>query len=477
MTLDLRNEINELQNSKGISGDLILDTIESALTKAYLKRYGTIENLVIKREEAIISIFSRMEVVEEVEDDLREISIEELKKDYPNAEIGDQFDFPCNPEDFGRIAIHSAKQIIIQKLREIQKNTLLSEYKSKEGQLIIGYIQRIRDDGIYVDIGNFEGFLPKSNQSPHEFYETGDRIKTYVQSVKNNKRGNISVILTRTAPEFVTRLLEVEIPEVYDKTVEIKNIVREPGYRTKVAVFSDRDDVDPVGSCVGQKGSRIQNIIKELEGEKIDVLKWSIDIRKYIENALTPAAVDQVVIIDENNKRAIAIVDDSQLSFAIGKKGLNIKLANRLTNWNIEIKTREQAIEMDILEDHQKLAEELFSSDKSNEIDDLELPAEIKIALVNNSIFKIQQLIDCDDFLELDGFDEEMKNIVETFIDQHYEIVEDDDEVEEVIEEGQIHDDGIMYYDCPECGAQIPETADKCPGCGIEIAFEEEDEE
>ena len=421
--------------------------------------------------------FLQKDVTEKSEDDLYEISLEDAKKIDANAEVGDSMLVPCNPEEFGRIAIHSAKQIILQRLKEIEKNTLFSDFKSKEGELIIGYIQRIRDNSIYVDIGNFEGILPKSNQSPHEVYHTGDRIKTLVQNVKQNKKGNVSVFLTRTSPDFVKKLLEVEIPEIYDKTIQIFKIVREPGYRTKVAVTTSKDEIDPVGACVGQKGSRIQNIIKELEGEKIDILKWNIDSRKFIENALTPAKVTEVIITDDSEKKAVAIVDESQLSFAIGKRGLNIKLANNLTDWDIDIKTQQEAIELGIVTDHVQLAEQLFKDDvEENEIDELDLPAEIKIALENNSIIKIEQLIELepDDIIKIDGFNEEMSEFLRNFIDENFEIVVE--ETEEVTEEGTEHD-GVVVYECPECGSEITEDQTHCPSCGVEITFEEDDED
>ena len=477
MVLDLTDQVKELHHEKGISEELIIKTIETALTKAYEKYYGTIENLVIRNdEEYVLSIFSQKDVVEEAEDDLFEISVADAKKIHSDAEVGDSMLVPCNPEEFGRIAIHSAKQIILQRLKEIEKNAVFSDLKAKQGELIIGYIQRVKNDTIYVDIGNFEGILPKKNQAPHESYQIGERIKTLVCDVKQTKNGNVSAILTRTSPDFVRKLIEVEIPEIYDKTVQIFKIAREAGYRTKIAVFSNKDEIDPVGACVGQKGNRIQNIIKELEGEKIDVLKYSPDPKIFIENAMIPAKIMDIVITDEPNKKAVAIVDESQLSFAIGKRGMNIKLANELADWNIDVKTEEQAMELGLIKDHIKAAEQLFKEeDTENEIKNLELPENIKHALITNAIYSIEQIIDLtlDDIKEIPDFDEDMANYLKRFIDENFEIVVEEGDTEEFTENGEIQD-GVTYYQCPNCGGNITENQTHCPSCGIEIAFEDE---
>lgn len=471
MTLNLTTAIKDLYQEKGINEELIVSTIETALTNAYKKYFGTTENLSIKITDGyVFTVNSVQEVVEEVEDDLYEVSLSDALKLHPAAKIGDSVEMPCDIEEFGMLAIHSAKQIILQKLKEIEKNTQYSEYKTKEGELIIGFVQRIKDDSIYIDLGSYEGILPKANQSPHEVYKTGERIKTMICGVRNNKKAGISVFLTRKSPEFVKKLLEVEIPELYDGTVKIMGIAREAGYRTKVAVHTDKDEIDPVGACVGQKGSRIQNIIKELEGEKIDVIRWSPDIKKYIENALTPAGVNMVVVTNDAEKKAVAVMDETQLSFAIGSRGANINLAKSITGWSIEVLTPSQAIEQGIVEDHIQMAEDLFTNNIETEniqyqIDELNISAEIKSALIENNILTIDELINIQDYSTLNNFTEEMKKELSDFIEENFEIVEDTsgDNGEETLE-----------YECPECGASIPEGADHCPNCGIEITFEDE---
>jgi len=490
MTLDLTNIIKELQQDKGISEDLIITTIETALTKAYEKYYGTIENLVIRKDdELILSIFSKKEVVDEVDDDLFEIDLKSAKVINNEAEIGDEMLVPCNPEEFGRIEIHSAKQIILQRLKEIKKDSIFSDYKAKEGELIIGYIQRIRGDIFYIDLGSYEGILPKKNIPPHEEYHQGDRIKSIIDEVKKTNKGNISVVLSRTSPNFVKKLFEIEIPEIYDKTVIIEKIVREPGYRTKIAVSTHKDEIDPVGSCVGQKGARINNIIKELEDEKIDVIKWTLEPRLMIANALIPAKVDNVIISDESKKKAIAIVDQSQLSYAIGKKGLNIKLANILSGWDIDVKTLAQAKELKLIPDHIQAAEQLFKEDiGKNEIDELELSDVIKEILKKNNINTIEQIVELnfEQIKLLTGMNEEHANELKSFIDENFEIVIEEDEAEatqtevkpkEIEENKADNDENTVYYECPNCGAKITENETSCPSCGVEIAFEEDEGE
>ena len=475
MVLDLSEAITELHTEKGIDEDLIIKTIEEALTKAYLKYYGTTENLVIRSEDNVISVFSEKEVVDsDNPDDLYEIGLEEAQKINAAAEVGDSMLIPCDMQTFGRIAIHQAKQIIYQKLKEIEKNSTLAEFKSKEGELVLGFVQRIKDGNIFVELGSqkMEAILPKKYQSPLENYSVGDRIRCYVEKVEmKEKNHNVSVVLSRTSPELIRRLVECEIPEIADETVKIYKIAREAGYKTKIAVYSNKDDIDPVGACVGQMGSRVKNLIKELEGEKIDVLKWTIDARMFIKNALIPAEILDVIITDEPNKKAVAIVDDNQLSFAIGRKGANIKLANTLTDWDIDVMKKDDAIAQGVLTDTRQAAEDLFRSEE-NEINDLELPTHIKDLLFANKIFTYEQLVELssvEDIMALEGFDEESAEYLHNFIDETFEVQEYEEDEQEEEED---------YYECPECGARITEDQTKCPNCGCEISFEyEEDDE
>jgi N utilization substance protein A len=334
---------------------------------------------------------------------------------------------------------------------------------------------------IYVDLGKVEGILPKRYQSPRELYHVNDRIKALITEVNKTPAG-LQIVLSRTHTDFVKAIFELEVPEVYDKTVEIHKIVREAGYRTKLAVYSNRDDVDPVGACVGLKGVRIQAVIRELEGEKIDILKYDPDPRRFIKNALSPAEVRDVIILDESKHQALAVVSDSQLSLAIGKQGMNVKLANRLVDWNIDVKTDAQFAEMDIASESRRAVSELFGD--SEEISRIgELPgvdAGTAAALLENGIDFIE------DFLELSedqiaGFaaiSADQIAALRALIEEYVEIVEDEETEEEPVQtEEAVPDNEVEEYECPECGAKITVDMTTCPSCGIGLSFEYEEEE
>ncbi|MDR2901221.1 MAG: transcription termination factor NusA, partial [Treponema sp.] len=376
-------------------------------------------------------------------------------------------------------------------------DSLYSEYKDKAGEIIIGYYQRERNGTIYVDLGKVEGILPKKFQSPRENYHINERIKALIVEVNKTPAG-LQVVLSRTHTEFVRAIFELEVPEIYDKTVEIHKIVREPGYRTKLAVYSTREDVDPVGACVGLKGVRIQSVIRELEGEKIDILKYDPDPRRFIKNALSPAEVKDVIILDEAKHQALAVVGDSQLSLAIGKQGLNVRLANRLADWNVDVKTEEQFEEMDISAESRRAVSELFgdSEDYDEEISRIsELPGvdeAVAAALLENEIDFIEDYLALSDerFTALKGVTPEQLEVLQKLIEENVEIVEEeeawseseDDNVEdqseqEVDESSSEEDDENEEYECPECGAIITLDMTSCPNCGIGLSFEYEDEE
>ena len=322
MASGLADAIRSIVQDRGISEDLVKKTIEDFLLAAYKKKYGQCDNAVVRFDEEgdEVALFARKQIVEDVYDEVAEIAIEEALELNEECELGDELLIEINPQEFDRVAVQSAKQKAKQTLRDIQKDTLYSEFQEKVGEMIIGYYQRERNGNIFVDLGRVEGILPKRYQSPREIYRPNDRIKALIYEVNKTPSG-LQIVLSRTHTDFVRRIFELEVPEVYDKTVEIFKIVREPGYRTKLAVYSNRDDVDPVGACVGMKGVRIQAIVRELEGEKIDILKYDNNYRDFIKNALSPAEVDTVVVLDEAKRQALAVVDENQLSLAIGKQG------------------------------------------------------------------------------------------------------------------------------------------------------------
>jgi N utilization substance protein A len=482
--------IRQLIQDRGISEELIFKTIENTLLAAYKRRFGTADNAIVRiNDDKAVSIFARKKIVEHdgVYDPGVEIDIDEALELNPDADIGDEILIEFDPREFDRHAVQSAKQTAHQSIREIQKDSLYSDFKDKVGKIIIGYYQRDRNGTIYVDLGKLEGILPKKYQSPRETYHVNDRIKALITEVNRTASG-LQVVLSRTHTEFVRAIFELEVPEVYDKTVEIHKIVREAGYRTKLAVYSNRDDVDPVGACVGLKGVRIQAVIKELEGEKIDILKYDPDPRRFIKNALSPADVRDVIILDEGKHQALAVVSDSLLSLAIGKQGLNVRLANRLTDWNIDVKTDAQFAEMDIAAESRRAVSELFGDSEAEELSRIsELPGvdpALAQALLDNNIDFIE------DFLALTA-DElaAMENITAEQLDDLRRLIE---EYVEIVEEADGPDDGQQdaepafaeeaaaeteEYECPECGAKITLDMTNCPNCGIGLSFEYEEEE
>lgn len=492
MASDMSEAIRQLVQDRGISEELVLKTIENTLLAAYKRRFGTADNAVVRFDDDFtkVSIFAKKKIVDGVYDPVCEIDLEEARELDPEAEIGDELLIEIDPKEFDRIAVQSAKQTAHQSIREIQKDSLYSEFKDKVGEIIIGYYQRERNGTIYVDLGKVEGILPKKYQSPREVYRVNDRIKALIVEVTKGSTG-LQVVLSRTHTDFVKAIFELEVPEIYDKTVEIHKIVREPGYRTKIAVYSNRDDVDPVGACVGLKGVRIQAIIKELEGEKIDILKYDPDPRRFIKNALSPAEVKDVIILDEAKRQALAIVSDSQFSLAIGKTGQNVRLANRLVDWNIDVKTESQYEEMDISSESRRAVSQLFGEDGSYEeefsrIADLpNVKPEVVNLLLENDIEYIEDFLAMSDeeLAKIEGLSVQDLADLRQIIEENVEIIEEEDNTsyeEEMVQEEApeaISEEIEEEYQCPECGAKITLDMTSCPNCGIGLSFEYEDQE
>ena len=339
--------IQELEKEKGIKKDYLLDSIESALLTAYKRNYNSQENVkvVVDRETGASHLYSVKEVVEHAENPILQISLEEARKIDKEAQIGGTVDVELVPKNFGRIAAQTAKQVIIQKLREAEREIIYSEYSERKGEIVSGIIQKADQNIVVMDLGKVEGVMPAKEQIPTEKYHVNDKIKGYILDVEKGAKGVPQVIISRACPEFVKKLFEFEIPEIYEGVIEIKAVSRDAGSRSKVAVYSPNENIDPVGSCVGQKGVRIQNVINELNGEKIDVIEWNEDPSTYIASALLPAQI-LAVDVKEKEKFAQVIVPDDQLSLTIGKSGQNARLAAKLTNWKIDIKSETQFREM-----------------------------------------------------------------------------------------------------------------------------------
>ena len=345
--------IEELEKERGINKKYLLESLESALVMAYKRNFDSAENVkvVMDKENGDIHVYAVKDVVETVEDQKTQIQLEEAKKINKKLEIGDKVDIEIIPKNFGRIAAGTAKQIMIQKIREAERDILYTEFSARKGEIVTGMIQKTDGNALVLDLGKLEGIMPIKEQIPTEVYHVNDKIKAYILDVQKGTKGSPQVTVSRSHPDFVRKLFEFEIPEIYEGLIEIKNVSRDPGNRSKVAVYSTNKNIDPVGSCVGQNGMRIQNIIHELNGEKIDVIEWDENPSIYIAAALLPAQV-LAVDIKEEGKFAQVIVPDDQLSLAIGKSGQNARLAARLTNWKIDIKSETQLRE--ILEAAQK---------------------------------------------------------------------------------------------------------------------------
>ena len=347
MNQEFIGALKEIVKDKGISEDLLFTTIEDALVAAYKKNYAgptsSAQNVkvTIDRETGEIHVYSQKVVVEEVFDNVTEIGLEEAQEIKPTYDLDDVVDFEVTPKNFGRVAAQLAKGVVTQRIREAERSIIYGEYKEKEYDIITGTVLREDKGNVFVNIGKLETAIGPNEQIPREKYKFNEKIKLYVVEVKNTSKG-AQIIVSRTHPGLVKRLFELEVPEIYEGVVEIKSISREAGSRSKIAVVSHDENVDPRGACVGPKGARVQNIVNELKGEKIDIIKWSKNPEEFIENSLSPAKVLSVTV-DEDKKSAKVIVDDSQLSLAIGKEGQNVRLAAKLTNWKIDIKSKSQA--------------------------------------------------------------------------------------------------------------------------------------
>ena len=342
MNREFIEAIDELEKEKHISKDILFEAIETALVSAYKKNYGTSQNVRvdIDRETGDIAVLMRLEVVGKVTDDMVEISLEEAQAIDPRYEIGDFIEFQVTPGDFGRIAAQTAKQVVVQRIREAERGMIFDDFITRQGEIITGIVQRKSGETLFVDIGRTEGILPANEQVRGEHYEVNQRIKAYIMDVKKTTKGP-QVFLSRSHPGLVKRLFELEVPEIADGTVEIRGIAREAGSRTKIAVYTEYENVDPVGACVGTRGSRVQAIVDELHGEKIDIIPWSDIPEELISNVLSPAKVERV-IISGDEKVATAIVPDYQLSLAIGREGQNVRLAAKVSGWKIDIKSQSQ---------------------------------------------------------------------------------------------------------------------------------------
>ena len=356
--------LEDLEKEKGIKKEYLLESIETALLTAYKRNFDALDNVKVMMDPqtGATHVYSIKEVVDNAKDTALEINLEDARKINKEVNIGENVEVEIVPRNFGRIAAQTAKQVIIQKLREAEREIIYTEFNDRKGEIVSGIIQKADRNIVVMDLGRLEGIMPTKEQVPTETYRVNDKIKGYVLDVERGAKGAPQVIVSRSHPDFVRKLLEFEIPEIYEGVIEIKSVSRDSGYRSKVAVYSPDPNIDPVGSCVGQKGVRIQNVINELHGEKIDVIEWNEDPAIYISSALLPAQI-LAVDIKEEEKFAQVIVPDDQLSLAIGKSGQNARLAAKLTNWKIDIKSETQFREM-LMKAQQENSEEPEEGEK-----------------------------------------------------------------------------------------------------------------
>nr|WP_267916643.1 transcription termination factor NusA [Borreliella garinii] len=474
--------IVSIANDRSMSIESIRKTIKESVLIAYKKYFGSNENAFVKFDDNTgdLVVYAKKKIVEEVKDSLLEILEKDISKE--NIVEGDYAYIEINPKVFDRLSIQVAKQRTKNDLQGIEDNEILSEFKSKLNKVVIGYVQQNRNGDLYVNLGNTDGIIPKKYQSPREVYSLNDKIRVLVYNVKKGKNG-IEVILSRTHPKFIEELLALEIPEIEEGIIKIHKIVRDPGYRIKVAVYSEKEEIDPVGPCIGQKGVRIQSIIKELEGEKIDIIPYSKDIKEFIKDSLTPAKIDHVYILDEDLHKALVVVSDDQLSLAIGKMGQNVRLANRLLDWAIDVKTSSQFAEMKANSEFKQETLEMFDKVMQDVVEDEQFEDISKISdlkLLDSSVISNlskEGLDDINNFLQAD--EEVLFNLGVSY--------EKQEEINKILKEGMIiianeNDESMEKVEedeellCPECGVVINENMTSCPGCKIGLSFEFEEE-
>lgn len=376
--------LNQLESEKGIKKDIVFEALEAALISSYKKNFGmSNQNIVvdINKENGNIKIFKEMTVVDEVEDEDTEISLEDAEEISSKYKVGSIVRIEIDPMKFGRIAAQTAKQVVIQKIKDAEKDIIYDDFIDREGELITGQVQRSSKGYVFIDLGKSEGILPPNEQIKGEDYSHGNRFKMIILEVKKTPKGP-QIILSRSHPNLIKRLFELEVPEIHDGIVEVFNISREAGSRTKIAVFSKSEDVDPLGACVGFKGARVKAILDSIGEEKIDIIIWDRDIDHFIANALSPSNVEKV-FIDDSNKQALVVVPDYQLSLAIGKEGQNVRLAAKLTNWKIDIKSVsqfEEYLEAENMTEDELYAKLGYEDDEDEDVADEEIEFHDEVA-------------------------------------------------------------------------------------------------
>lgn len=421
MSKELLNALDDLETEKGISKELVIDALEAALVSAYKRNYGQAQNVEVEfdQKKGNISVYSVKDVVDTVYDSRLEVSLEESIKINPAYEIGDKIRFEVTPKNFGRIAAQTAKQVIMQRIREAERSIIYNEFIAYENDIMQGIVERQDNRYIYVNLGKIEAVLSKQEQIPNEVYKPHDRIKVYVTKVENTSKGP-QIFVSRSHPDLLKRLFEQEVPEIYDGVVEIVSIAREAGDRAKVAVVSRDEQIDPVGTCVGPKGQRVQAIVNELKGENMDIVEWSENPATYIANALNPAKVIDV-IFDEATNSCLVVVPDYQLSLAIGKRGQNARLAAKLTGFKIDIKSES---DMEAMQEAEEEVGLVTTEDLIDAAEDMPVEAVVEAEEIVAPLTDDPEVIES---LESDDVAEEMidNDLLEDQDNQEQDVTED----------------------------------------------------
>ena len=401
MHVELLAVADTVARDKGIEREQVLDAMEQAIQKAGRSKYGHEHDIRahIDRSTGAIDLARYTEVVEEIENEMTQATVEQAKRIKRDAEVGEFLIDPLPPIDFGRIAAQTAKQVIVQKVREAERERQFEEYKDRAGEIVNGLVKRFEFGTVTVDLGRGEAVLRRDDVLPRESFRRGDRVRAYIYDVRREQRGP-QIFLSRSHPEFLAKLFAQEVPEIYDSIIEIRSVARDPGSRAKIAVISNDSSIDPVGACVGMRGSRVQAVVAELQGEKIDIIPWSPDPATFVVNALAPAEVAKVVL-DEDTRKIEVVVPDDQLSLAIGRRGQNVRLASMLTGWDIDILTEEQESERRQAEFHERSQRFMEALD----VDDV-----IAHLLVTEGFSSIEEIayVPLEDLSEIEGFDEEV---------------------------------------------------------------------
>ena len=426
MNNDFMLALDELCKEKGLDKATILDALKKALIKSYQKNYDNQENVdvIIDEESGKIEVFALKNVVEEVEDSISEISIKDAKKINQTYDLGDVARIELTPKNFGRVAAQTARNIVIQKIRDAQRDSLYGEYIERSNEMITGLIQRADNYNLYVNLDKIEGIVPLKEQVPTENYAPNERMKFLIKEVRNSSK-DPQIILSRSSQDLITRLFELEVPEITEGVIEIYSIAREAGSRTKMAVFSNDETIDAVGACIGFKGARVNSIVEELQGEKIDIINFDKDIKVFISNALSPADIIDV-IVNEKNKQSLVVVSSDQLSLAIGKEGQNARLAARLTGWKIDIKSKEE-----------------FDTLSQDDIDEILGLNEVEDPDIEESVADDEEILDIIDE-ESEGTSESSNMVDDEESLREDEILEEESEedyIEKIDSEDDIHED------------------------------------